>query len=133
MTAILVGAREQTQNAVTQAQLTRFQVTFKAKQEGYALFMRAFADAYHHARSGDSKGLSDSLDNLRSSYFSLEPFLNDSERRYVWDGYEQFAASCNLLSKEPPDSPKRDGFDKSYFTYEDSFREQLFRALFERP
>jgi hypothetical protein len=133
ITAILVGAKEQMQNAVTQAQLTRFQVTFKTKQEGYALFMRAVAQAYAHARSADGKGLNDSLDILRSSYFSLEPFLNSGERQAVWDQYEQFAASCNLLSKEPPNSPKRDGFDKSYFTYEDSFREQLFRALFERP
>lgn len=133
LTAILVGANMQMQNAVTQAQLTRFQVAFKPKQEGYALFMRALNEAYHHARSGDSKGLSDSLETLRSSYFSLEPFLNGDERRAVWDSYVQFAFSCNLLVKEPGDSPKRDGFEKSYFTYEDSFREQLFRALFQQP
>jgi hypothetical protein len=132
LSAILAGAMGQSQNAVTQAQLTRFQVVFKPKQEGYAQFMKALAEAYHHARGGDSKALGDSLDVLRASYFGLEPFLNSEERGAIWGQYEQFAASCNMLAREPSESPKRDGFEKSYFVYEDYFRRRLYEALFLR-
>jgi len=132
MSAIFAGAMAQRENAVTQAQLTRFQVVFRPKQEGYAQFMKTLAETYHNARTGDAKALADSLSVLRSSYFGLEPFLNKEERSDILDQLDQFSASCNMLAREPANSPKREGFEKSYFTYEELFRRRLFEALFLR-
>jgi hypothetical protein len=116
-----------------QAGLKKYEVTFKTKQDGYGSFMRYVFASYQSAYKNDVDSLVDNLDKLESSYYVVEPFLDDSKRAAMWDTYQQFTFLCYRLREQPKDADeKRKEFFDSFLWYKKYFREQLYDALFKQ-
>ncbi len=133
LTAILSGAYLQSRGISSQAELKKYEVSFKPKEDGYGLFMRSVIDSYENAYKNNIDGLVTSLDKTESAYYSLEPFLSENERGYVWSEFQQFSFMCYELRQEPLNSPKRDKFHDSFLGYKTWFRTHLYQALFGQP
>jgi hypothetical protein len=133
LTAVSSSAYLQIRSINTQRDLKQYEVGFKPKQEAYSSFMRALILAFDSALNRDHNALVTNLDKMESTYYGLQPFLNESTQATIWDQYQNFSSMCYGLAKESTNSPEaRDNSIKLFTDYKKYFRTELYRALFNQ-
>ena len=115
-------------NSYNETRLKRFEVTFRIKQETYAAFMRSIAEAFDSARSNSARGESIRyLSSAQTSYFALEPFIDDANVRSSFlnqmEDYKAF-----LLGVMSNGGQAVETFNDR----REKFRDTLFPILFEK-
>ena len=132
LAAVISSAYIQIRTNNTQAELKKYEVTFRTKQDAYSSFMRYVLTSFESAYKNDVDSLIGNLGRLETSYYTIEPFLDDGKRGALWDQYQQFSYLCHKLREEPINSnDKRSQFFDSFLWYKNYFRTQLFDALFK--
>jgi hypothetical protein len=132
LVALISTAYIQIKNNNTQAELKRYEVTFRTKQDSYSSFMRYVAESFESGYKKDLDSLIRNLDRLETSYYAIEPFLDGFKRGAVWGQYQQFSYLCYRMQEQPLDSEeKRKQFFDSFLWYKQYFRTQLYDALFK--
>ncbi len=91
LTGVLSGIWIQNNTIGAQAEMNRYQVTFAAKQKGYAEFMSALQISLNNSLESDKETLIGSDDLIVSKYYAIEPFLSKST---LWDDMQEFISQC---------------------------------------
>jgi hypothetical protein len=124
-------------NNYTQLKMKKYEVTFKIKQDIYSKFMQNVYDTFEGVRKYQVNNLGENIDQLKFSYFNIEPFLNESERKYVWNEYQNFTSICiNYQNKmQSADFEQKEVFVPKYLDSliicKENFHKVLYPALFE--
>jgi hypothetical protein len=114
-----------------QAHLTRYQVTFKPKQESYTQFMSGFLEAFDAANRRNRVEVVRSLDRMEAAYFAFEPFLEPTQRQAVWDHFQEFGRFVFIVVNEPPESINTQKNADILIGFRNLYRDQLYDALFK--
>lgn len=118
----------QAENNKQQADLKQYEVTFKIKQEVYASFMREVSDLFWKASQRDPNGLNRGFDHLQTTYYALEPFLDETSRETVWENIQLYIMFCSsVFDRKEPDSEK---ISATFLYYKNQFRAELYDRLF---
>jgi hypothetical protein len=135
LAAVMSGAYIQIANNNSQAQLKRYEVTFKTKQELYGSLMRKLSDTFFSAHKDDQTIFLRNLDELQGAFYSLEPFLNDDDRQQIDANIQLFSNLClktydHVRNATPPAIGVGD-LD-SFLSIKEKIRQILYSALFRR-
>jgi hypothetical protein len=135
LAAVAVSGLMQYRGLELQAQLKRLDIEAKPKQEAYSSFMGLLRLTYEDALRGDQKEMSTKLSRLRSSYFTVEPFMNEKDREGIWAQYLLFEDFCTVLAAG--DGTGQHDFiekeiktERRYRAHEFAFRMTMYSALF---
>jgi hypothetical protein len=95
-------------NNKNQAFLKNYEIEFRPKQLGYSEFMNAATQSYFYAVHNNKLQMVQYLDRIENSYYSLEPFLKDSDRDKIWEQYQQYSGLCySIIESDLPKDLKK--------------------------
>ncbi|AMN44208.1 hypothetical protein [Rhodoplanes sp. Z2-YC6860] len=115
-----------------QADLKRYEVGFKPKQEAYVAFANATWSALNYASDGEQANLRKQIALMDTAFFSIEPFLSQEVRQSFREKYGEFITSCDEYAKKGNEVRERDGQKFLAQAQEDSekLRNFLYSSLF---
>lgn len=117
----------------SQAALKTFEVTFPEKQKNYAKLMRLLHDSFYSAAWRQKENHYGFIDELEASYYGLEPFLSNINRKVTWDEIQRFIAFCDQVrGQDPTTDMDIEVTSKEFTEHRDKIRALLFPELFER-
>lgn len=138
LVSVSVASVGQWKSIVSQEALKRYEVSFKPKQESYAIFMNQLMLAAIAANDRDERTVLDHINRMEAAYYQFEPFLLGPSRVSIFRKYNEFSSACLALVKS-----NREGNEAGYVSFVQQvaqlkgyFRTELFGALFgpeERP
>lgn len=120
----------QYENIQTQKSLKHYEVELRPKQTEYSNFMKEITQAYFSASKKNRIQLIQDLNSIENSYFLMEPFLAEKNRKELWDKYLEYSNFCNDLYHSKLNEPN-DIFIDKFISYRSYFRRNLYIALFE--
>jgi hypothetical protein len=133
--AVISSSIIQNKTQEVQTQLKKYEVSFKPKQENYSIFLCTLLIAFDCAREKNHNLLLINLDKLEMSYYNMEPFLCNAERKKIWQYYQEFSKMC-LTYEALPYEKRTDSVNSKYLdlfiNYKIFFRDILFPNLFEK-
>lgn len=106
--------------------LKKMELQYRTKQDGYTNFMKSLIAAYSSANQKNKVSLSISLDNLETSYYSIENLLSDEEKKETWETFQDFSNLCySKLANKIDDST----YAQKCLAFKSIFRNLLQRSL----
>jgi uncharacterized protein HemX len=121
----------QTETLKQQTELKQYEVTFKLKQEVYSSFMKQVSNVYWKALTNDLNGMNKGFDDLYTSYYSLEPFLDKEGREIVWENIQLFIMFCNDVFEKKVTNSDNSNANRTHIFYRNLFQDQIFTRLFK--
>jgi len=117
----------------SQAVLKIFEVTFPEKQKSYVKLMRLLSDSFYSAAWRQKEDHYKFIDDLETTYFGLEPFLSEINRKTTWEAIQSFIEFCNKIrGKDPTTDMEIEVASQQFTKHRDEIRALLFTELFER-
>jgi len=112
-------------------ELKQFEITFIAKQSAYASFINCLYRSLSAALDKDPGLLFANEKELEALFFSLEPFLEQEDRRVEWDRLQQFFLFCTSINNRQSlsDEDLEEIFG-TFVEFRNEFRQSLFQSLF---
>jgi hypothetical protein len=130
---VLRGVVLNTWTERSQAALKTFEVTFPEKQKNYAKFMRLLSDSFYSAAWRQKEDHYKFVDDVEATYFGLEPFLPEINRKSTWEAIQSFIEFCNRIrGQDPTTDMDTEAAAKEFTGHRDKIRALLFPELFER-
>jgi hypothetical protein len=129
VTAVISSFYVQFTSNKNQVELKHYEVDMRPKQVGYSDFMKFTTQAFYSSTQHDKEQLVQNLDKIESSFYSLDPFLNEYDRNRIWDQYQQYTGLCYAVLQSDSLKRSKKSLD-SYIWYRNFFRENLYRILF---
>ena len=144
---VLITSYFQYQSIQSQRQLKEYEVSFKPKQEGYALFMKSIIVAFQTATEGSreikieqklelSEELNNHLDEAEKAYFSVEAFIEPNKRQDIYSKLKEYRAYLMEVNSENTlllSVEQRNERVRTEVGYEAFFRSHLMSNLFPEP
>ena len=131
--ALGIGAYMQLAALKQQTVLKQYEVTFLAKQKGYAQLLEAMHRLFFDSTTNLHPNLPRELDEVQSAFFNTEPFLPDNRRRVVWDNVYDFMNFCTDASKKEIHTLQKADLDAlldKFIGLRDKIRTELDHDLF---
>lgn len=117
----------------SQVALKTFEITFPEKQKSYSKLMRLLHDSFYGAAWRQKENYYSFIDELEASYYGLEPFLSNSNRKATWDEIQRFIAFCDQVrGRDPATDMEIEMASKEFTEHRDKIRALLFPELFDR-
>jgi hypothetical protein len=114
-----------------QAEMKRYEVGFKPKQDAYSKFMIAFTEAMTSAAARDKAAVFDQLKQMEGAFYLFEPFLTIQQRVDVHEKFAQFTSLCIEEASKPSGSPPPNtAFTDQAVQLRVHFQKQLYAYLF---
>ena len=128
--SIFYGYKIQQSSNQNQIELKHYEVEFKPKQEGYVNYMKAISEASIFSKSNLPVNMMQSLTDAEQSFYILEPFLSDRDRKKIEKEYKLFNSMCCRIALSDSITRYSSNVDDSFSLYKDFFRDNLYEALF---
>jgi hypothetical protein len=118
----------------TQSVNSIYQVTIQPKQANYASLMSSLFSAFEAAIAPDPARMYTYIDEVEKSIYAVEPFLDERHREELWEEFQSFQSFCAALvqSEAGQHSADKNAADQDFVAFRSTFRQLLYRSLFER-
>jgi hypothetical protein len=134
LVGILSGVYLQTNSTQAQIRMNQFEVTFNAKQQGYADLMATMQNGFFSSMDGNRDERISHTDKLHSLFFSIEPFISTADlRNQLWNEMQEIIFVCNHTCdavNNRVDTATIDDLVGDYIQKRDSFSQKLRNVLF---
>lgn len=134
LVGVLSGVYLQTNSTQAQFRISQFEVTFNAKQQGYADLMTTIQTGFLSSIDGNQDSLTTSVNQIPFLFYSIEPFITTGDsRNQLWNDMQEIISICyetyDSVNKGS-DQATIDALIDDYFQKREVFSQKLRNELF---